>query len=241
MGEGFASRIGAMHAWILGVAVAAAAGEALAASDEAASAASAPCPRVNAAVLERFINAECETCWTDANVPQAGGNEWLLDWIVPSAKGDDAPLSPAAPVEAAARARRAMGAEPANGRTTAQRSAAREGNGLRLRVASGPAWNGYFAVQLDGSGRAPAGSMAWIALVEWVDAGTDGTVVPRHLVRTVAGPFEPSELRNGKPWQRLQALRWPETAKAARLRAHAWIEQRDGRIVAMASERCDAR
>jgi hypothetical protein len=48
-------------------------------------------------------------------------------------------------------------------------------------------------------------------------------------------------LRSGQPWQHLQAMRWPETAKPERLRAQAWIEQRDGRIVAMAGERCDAR
>jgi hypothetical protein len=200
-----------------------------------------PCPRVNAAVLERFISADCETCWTAADVPQPGANEWLLDWIVPTAKGDDAPLSPAAPAEAAARAHRALGTEPTSSRAAAQRSAAREGSTLRLRVVSGPAWSGYFAVQLDGSGRAPASSSAWIALVESVQAGTDGTITPRQLVRTVAGPFEPAELRSGKSWQRLQALRWPPTAKPARLHAHAWVEQRDGRIIAMASERCDAR
>jgi hypothetical protein len=230
-----------MHPWILGVAVAAVGGVALAADDDAANAALPPCPRASAAVLERFISAECEACWTDANVPPRGADEWLLDWIVPSPRGDDAPLSPAAPLEASARARRALGTEPANGRTTAQHSAARAGNGLRLRVSSGPAWSGYFAVQLDGAGRAPSGATAWIALVESVNAGTDGTLAPRQLVRTVAGPFEPAELRSGKPWQRLQAMRWPETAKAVRLSARAWIEQRDGRIVAMASERCDAR
>ncbi|HEY6354212.1 MAG TPA: hypothetical protein VIY30_06970 [Burkholderiaceae bacterium] len=230
-----------MHPWILGVAVAALGGVALAADDDAASAASPPCPRANAAVLERFISAECEACWTAANVPPPGADEWLLDWIVPSARGDNAPLSPAAPAEAAARSRRALGTEPANGRTIVQRSSARAGNGLHLRVASGPAWSGYFAVQLDGAGRAPSGATAWIALVESVNAGTDGTIAPRQLVRTVAGPFEPAELRSGKPWQRLQAMRWPATAKAVRLSARAWIEQRDGRIVAMASERCDAR
>jgi hypothetical protein len=229
-----------MQPWILGVAVAAAAGVTFAAEDGAANAASAPCPRVNAAVLERFIGADCESCWTDANVPRPGANEWLLDWIVPSAKGDEAALSPAAPIEAAARVRRALGTEPANGRTTAQRSAARENDSLRLRVSAGPAWSGYFAVQVNGSGRAPTGSTAWIALVESVGAGTDGTLVPRRLVRTVAGPFEPAELRSGKPWQRLQAMRWPETAKAVRLHARAWIERRDGRIVAMAGERCGA-
>jgi len=174
-------------------------------------------------------------------VPRAAAGEWLLDWIAPTAKGDDAALSPAAPAEALARAQRALGRAPEPGATTPHRTAARSHGALRLRVQSGPAWNGYLGVQLDGSGPAPSGATVWLALVEWVDAGTDGSAVPRRLVRTVAGPFEPAELRSGKPWQRLQAMRWPDTAKAARLRAQAWIEQRDGRIVAMAGERCDAR
>ena len=33
-------------------------------------------------------------------------------------------------------------------------------------------------------------------------------------------------------------MRWPDTAKPERLRARAWIEQPDGRIAAMAGERC---
>ena len=199
------------------------------------------CPRNAAAVLERFIDAECSSCWTDASVAKAAGDEWVLDWVVPTAKGDDAALAPAAPAEALARAQRALGKRPEPGITTPHRAPARGNSPLRLRVKSGPAWNGYFGVQLDGSGRAPEGATAWVALVEQVDAGTDGSPIPRHLVRTVAGPFEPAELRSGKAWQRLNAMRWPETAKAVRLRARAWIEQRDGRIVAMAGERCDAR
>jgi len=227
---------------ILGVAIATLCGTVGATAPPAsAPAGAAPCPRQSAAVLERFIDAECASCWTDAATPQPGANAWLLDWIVPTTKGDAAPLSPAAPVEALQRARRALGHPPQAGITTPHRAPARADSPLRLRVQTGPAWNGYLAVQLDGSGRAPAGASAWVALVEWVDAGTDGTPLPRRLVRTVAGPFEPTELRSGKPWQRLQAMRWPETARPVRLHAQAWIEQRDGRIVAMAGERCDAR
>ena len=228
-----------MHAWILGAAIAALSSAAVATQPAVSSAAAAAqCPRESATVLERFIDADCASCWTSAAAPQPGANEWLLDWIVPSSRGDDAELSAAAPAEALQRARRALGKPPEAGITTPHRAQARADNALHLRVQSGPAWSGYVAVQLDGSGRVPAGATAWIALVEWVDAGTDGTPVPRRLVRTVAGPFEPMELRSGKAWQRLQALRWPATAKPVRLRAHAWIEQRDGRIVAMASERC---
>jgi len=231
-----------MHARILGVAFATLC-DVASAVDAPTAPASAPaqCPRESAAVLERFIDAECAQCWTDASTPQPGANEWLLDWIVPTSKGDDAALSAAAPVEAAARAQRALGKPPGGGLTTPHRAAARSNGTLRLRVLSGPSWNGYVAVQLDGSGQAPPGASAWVALVEWVDAGTDGTIVPRRLVRALAGPFEPAELRSGKPWHRLQAMRWPETAKPVRLRAQAWIEQRDGRIVAMTGERCDAR
>jgi hypothetical protein len=107
-----------------------------------------------------------------------------------------------------------------------------------LTVASGPAFNGYIGVQLDGRGRWPAGTSAWIALVESVPSGTDGTPVPRQLVRTVAGPLEPAELRSGERWRVLRSMRWPETAKPERLHARAWLERADGRIVAMAGERC---
>ncbi|MGZ5787668.1 MAG: hypothetical protein ACXWJM_17280, partial [Ramlibacter sp.] len=48
------------------------------------------------ALLERFINADCEACWSDPATPKAGPHELALDWVLPGAKGDDAPLSPVA-------------------------------------------------------------------------------------------------------------------------------------------------
>jgi hypothetical protein len=199
---------------------------------------SAPCARAHAAVIERFISAECSACWSDASTRAAPQDEWLLDWIVPSARGDSAPLSPAAPDEAAGRARRVLNTGTNDERTVLLRTAARSASRARLSVTSGPAFHGYVGVQLDGRGRWPAGASAWVALVESVNAGTDGTPVPRQVVRTVAGPFQPAELRNGKPWRLLQALRWPEVSSPERLRARAWLERADGRIVAMAGERC---
>ena len=198
----------------------------------------APCARAHAAVFERFISAECSACWTDASAPVAAADAWLLDWIVPSARGDEAPLSPAAPDEAAGRARRVLNTGINDGRTIVHRTAARGATSTTLTVASGPAFNGYLGVQIDGRGRVPAGSGVWVALVESVPAGTDGTPVPRQLVRTVAGPFQPPELGSGKAWRVLQAMRWPETAKPERLRARAWIENTGGSLVAMAGERC---
>lgn len=228
-----------MHAFILGVTAALAA----VASTVRAQAApgDAPCAQSTAAVLERFISAECSACWTDAPSAPARTDQWLLDWIVPSVRGDEAPLSPAAPQEAAERARRVLNTGANDARTVQHRSAARGTVAVRLTAASGPAFNGYIGVQLDGRGRAPAGSSVWIALVESVDAGTNGTPVPRRLVRTVAGPFQPRELQSGKPWRILQAMRWPETAKPERLLARAWLEGADGGIVVMAGEHCKSR
>jgi hypothetical protein len=196
------------------------------------------CPQGTDAVLERFISAECSACWTDASSTPALADQWLLDWIVPSARGDDAPLSPAAPDEAAQRAKRVLHTGANDERTVLHRTAARSPSAVRLTVASGPAFNGYFGVQLDGRGRAPAGSTAWIALVESVPAGIDGTPVPRELVRTVAGPYQPRELQSGKAWRVLRAMRWPETAKPERLLARAWLERADGSIAVMTGERC---
>ncbi|MCW5659859.1 MAG: hypothetical protein KIT60_19345 [Burkholderiaceae bacterium] len=221
-----------MHAFILGVAAV------FAGSVHAQAVHSAPCPPAHAAVLERFISAQCADCWTDASTTRASPGEWLLDWIVPSASGDDAPLSAAAPDEAADRARRALNAGIDEKRPAVHRNVARTAGRTRLTVAAGPAFNGYIGVQLDGRGRWPAGSRVWIALVESVPSGTDGTTVPRQLVRTVAGPFQPGERLSGKPWRVVQAMRWPETAKPERLFARAWVEHADGRIVAMAGERC---
>jgi hypothetical protein len=198
----------------------------------------APCALAHAAVLERFISAECSACWTDASAPAAAPDAWLLDWIVPSVRGDEAPLSAAAPDEAGGRARRVLSTGVDGERTIVHRTAARSASAMKLTVASGPAFNGYLGVQIDGRGRAPAGSGVWIALVESVPAGTDGTPVPRQLVRAVAGPMQPRELNSGKAWRLLQAMRWPETAKPERLRARAWIERADGHLVAMAAERC---
>jgi hypothetical protein len=230
-----------MHARILGVALAAVGTFALAADDVEPDAHDMGCPSASAAVTERFLSADCQTCWTDKALAVTSGEQWLLDWIVPSARGDAAPLASAAPPEARARAQRALKKAPLDARrTVVQQSAARRASASPLRVVSGPAWSGYFAVQVNGVGRIAGAHSVWLALVETVPAGTDGTVVPRELVRTVAGPYAPTELRSGGAWDLMHAMRWPETAKPVRLRARAWIEDAAGRIVAMAGERCTA-
>lgn len=199
----------------------------------------AACPRQPRAVFERFISADCDVCWTSTDTPAAPGDAWLLDWIVPSERGDDAPLSAAAPREAKERAVRATGSAPRASDTTVQRTPVAQRGPSRLSVASGPAWNGYFGVRFSSRGRWPRGSTAWMALVETVPRGTDGTPVPRQLVRTVAGPIA---LDAGmRSHSETRAMRWPETAKAERLRAVAWVESAQGAIMAFAHGDCGPR
>ena len=113
--------------------------------------------------------------------------------------------------------------------------------GLRLQAKSGPAWRGYFGtefrLQQRGAGL-PAGSTGWLALLELVDAGTDGTPVSRALVRSVAGPLPLDSLARGQTVSHLRALRWPASAEPGRLQTRAWVEGPDGRVLMVAADRC---
>ena len=44
-----------------------------------------PAPR---ALLERFINADCATCWGAKQTPDAASGTLAIDWVTPGAKGD---------------------------------------------------------------------------------------------------------------------------------------------------------
>ena len=191
---------------------------------------------------EFFIAADCRHCWGEAAAEARPPAGWRFDWIVPTAV--DAAMAVAALPEAADRAERLPGAggRPAPGTQSAhQRPALPARQAPRLSVVSGPAWQGYIGVELSlrhaGGRRWPAGSSAWIALVELVDAGTEGTPVARALMRTVAGPL-PLPQAGSQPLKHLRALRWPSTALPERLQARAWIEGPDGAVLAVAADRC---
>lgn len=109
----------------------------------------------------------------------------------------------------------------------------------RLELQAGPGWHGYMAVRLILRG-APVPGQAWLALVEHLPPGSEGNAVRRELVRSVAGPWPIDALRPSSPLDHLAALRWPEGVRPERLRARAWLEAPDGRILAMAADRCDA-
>jgi hypothetical protein len=192
-----------------------------------ATAAYAACPAPAATdLLERFVPADCENCWRTGSAP--AGAPFVLDWIVPAAQGDEAPLSAAALAEATARA-----GPLTAGSTLQRRQALPPLPGLSLGVRGGPAWLGYiglqFAVQRSGAAL-PDGAAGYLALVETVRAGDDDTPVERRLVRAVAGPLALDAAGS----EHLLAVRVPPFAKPERLTAVGWVEIPSGRVVALA-------
>ncbi len=181
------------------------------------------------ALLERFISADCEACWADvhAAVPRSG--VVALDWIVPGALGDDAPLSAAARPDGLDR-QRALG--------RALPPAATLPNVLQIRVARGPALGGYVGTSITlESPEIPHGPLtAWLALVETIPAGADGTAVERNLVRTTLV----LDWSAAGAHTEIRPLSVPEGAQAARLRVVGWLEDARAHRVAVAQSVCAA-
>jgi hypothetical protein len=192
-----------------------------------------------AALVERFINADCESCWSDAKTPRAARGELALDWIVPGGRGDDAPLSAAASGDGLARLAALGRAVPARADTSRR---ATSGPGRKLRVAHGLAFNGYVGASIELKPGNGGPWRAWLLLVETVPAGTEGTPVERNLVRNV---FQPA-WDNDSPLSKTQQMRLfesrplsiPEGANPKRLRVVGWVEDSRGHIRAIAQSRC---
>lgn len=184
-------------------------------------------------VAERFIAADCLDCWTAPRESAPASGDWTLDWIVPAAAGPDAPLAAAALPEGAARLadlEHAASALPARLDWSLPRRPT-----LRLAVQAGPAWNGYLGLQLRSRGPAPDGARAYLALVEELPAGSEGSPIARRLVRAVVGPIT---LARDAPSLELRALRVPETAHPERLRGVAWWVDARQRLRGVAREGC---
>ncbi len=194
--------------------------------------AQAACPAPTAGVLlERFIAADCKACWSTGGVPTDAPAlaPFVLDWIVPSPSGDDAALSPAALAESAARA----GAIPPAG-LLHRRQVLTPRRGLSVSVQDGPAWSGYVGIRLHVERRGtalPAGAVGYLALVENVAAGDEGTPIDRRLVRALAGPLMLDKDRPST--DHLRALRIPPGARPARLAAVGWVEDPSGKVIAL--------
>lgn len=221
----FSAALGATLCAALAVALLGAGAARAAPAALAALAAACAAPSV---LLERFIPAGCEACWRSVGTGRDA--PLVLDWIVPDARGDDAALAAAAIAEARARA----GALPAS-RTLERRHALAPYASADVEVEQGPPWYGYVAAQIRVARRAgetAPRAAAYLALVEQVRAGEEGTPIERMLVRGVVGPLPLDGDRDEVT--HLHAFRIPQGSKPARLAAIGWIESPAGKVLAAA-------
>lgn len=194
------------------------------------------------ALLERYTSADCAACWQAADTPVPRPGQWAIDWIVPGAQGDDAPLSAVATRDALARLD-ATG-QPVPTRHSHTFTAVRPGpTRAALRVAHGLPFNGYLGTRIayqPARNQLPTGPLtAWLLLVEAIPTGTEGTPVPRLLVRqrfTAEWPLATQPV--SKEWQASPVMAIPEGADPSRLRVLGWVQDTAGQVLAAAQSRC---
>jgi hypothetical protein len=200
--------------------------------------------RAPVVLAERFLSAECAECWATPSAALASRST-VLDWIVPSPLGDDAPLSAAALPEATGRLNALHAHLPATASEHRKPVIARP---YRLRVAHGMAVGGYAGAAIEmpvSPVRLPPGPLqAWLALVEHIPAGLEGTPSPRNLVRsTFSRTWTAHDIalaRTEGLLRETRAMGLGASANPQRLRVIGWVEDARGQVLAAAQSHCTA-
>ena len=196
------------------------------------------------ALFERFINADCEACWRDPATPVPAPGALALDWIVPSPQGDDAPLSAAATRDAFARLTESNRALP---KTQSSHLVEVSGSpGATLRVAHGPAVNGYLGVSIElilpADTRIETPLQPSLMMVETLPPGVEGSPVPRNLVRNVLQPtwnmHETLQISEQKRFLDIRPMNIPQGTNPERLRVVGWLQDATGRVLMAAESAC---
>lgn len=195
------------------------------------------------ALVERFISADCQACWAEPPAPLAQPKAVTIDWIVPSARGDEAPLSAAASRDALTRLAHLRLTPPAEAsiRTSPLASA----RPLPLRVAHGLAVNDYLgtSIEMKPAKAANSGSWtAWLLMLETIPAGTEGSPVERRLARNLFKTewSRPVAKDKAQPARFLESrpLSIPAGANPDKLSVLGWVEDTQGHIRSIALSRC---
>lgn len=196
------------------------------------------------ALVERFISADCEACWSDPKTPEPAAQALTLDWIVPSEQGEAAPLSAAASRDARMRLESLGRVAPTTSTMTTTPVLA--GRAEKLRVAHGVPLGGYIgtSIELKPSTKAlgPKPYNVWLVLVETIPAGTDGTPSARNLVRNVLLSTwnQPATLLKTEQqiFREMRPLSIPQGASPQRLRVVGWVQDARGRVLSAAQSVC---
>ena len=200
-------------------------------------------------MFERFINADCDSCWQDLATPKASAGQAVLDWVVPNDAGgkrEDAPLSAVANRDGLNRLQ-ALGKNlPAQ--TLAGTLTINTRQGATLRVAHGLPLSGYMGTSIEFKANpttAKAKPMtAWLVLIETLPEGTEGSPVERHLVRNSVqiwpqpNQFGRKQLLNKERFFESRAMSIASGVNPERLRVIGWVEDQAGQVVVAAQSQC---
>lgn len=196
-------------------------------------------------LIERFINADCGSCWADPATPMPAKNAVALDWVAPGRQGDDAPLSAVATRDALVRLESLGQDVPAKSQTVSH--AIKGVKGAGLRVAHGLPVADYLGASIELKPVSPAARQpltAWLALVETLPAGLEGSPVERNLVRNVLSRSWDGRKQLLKDEQnRLfesRSMNISPSANPERLRVIGWVEDEKGQVLMAAQSRCIA-
>jgi hypothetical protein len=186
------------------------------------------------AVLERFLHADCLECWRDPATPVPGKDTLVLDWVVPGSLGENAPLYTVVSSDAPGRLKALHRPVPAR---TAAFTSRRAGTSAGVRVAQGQSFNDYVGTSIELADAAGEPWQAWLVLVERLPAGTEGSPVPRNLVRNV---FRPDWGRpaGARRLAESRAMQIHDGANPERLRLVALLHDGRGRMRAIVQSEC---
>ena len=192
------------------------------------------------ALVERFISADCPTCWSEPQTTRSNPQAVTIDWIVPSDRGDQAPLSAAASRDALTRLAHLKQAMPVGALVTT-----RPVTGIPaylLRVAHGLPINDYVGASIEMKPAQPGQWTAWLLLVETIPAGTQGSPIERRLARNLLKTewTQPQAKDKALPGGLMESrpLNIPVGANPDNLSVLGWVEDRQGRIGSIALSRC---
>lgn len=197
-------------------------------------------------LLERFINADCAGCWSDPATPQAHARQVALDWVAPGSQGDDAPLSAVATRDALTRLQ-TLG-QPVPEKAQTSRLPVKGIRGATLRVSHGLPVADYIgaSIELKPIPRVVRNQhwSAWLALVETLPAGAEGSPVERNLVRNLLqttwnGRKQLSKAEQNRFFES-RPMNISAGANPGRLRVIGWVENEKGQVLVAAQSRCAA-
>ena len=188
------------------------------------------------ALLERFISADCEACWSAPDTPRPQTGALAIDWIVPCAQGEGAPLSAAASRDALQRLA-ALGRPAPADATTLRRTAL--AGAQRLRVAHGLPFNDYIGASIELRPARSGPWTAWLLLVETIAAGSEGTPVERNLARNLLVlSWDGRRAHAARRLFESRPMAIAANARPERLRVVGWVEDARGRIRSIAQTVC---